>query len=168
MTNLFVLSTAADSQESGSAPASPTDSGTSESAPTLVQIKQETMPPGTDVKEYYGSLDFGLSDTYLSSNFPDYGRGYLPRPLELHNQSFIDAKSPKEKEDGTKEDDAGDTEFNLPSELVFKSGGIFARVNINNGTKYGPFLGKWETQPLDRRFAWEVSVILFIYCATEL
>ncbi|XP_075980650.1 transcription factor hamlet-like isoform X2 [Anticarsia gemmatalis] len=147
---------AADSQESGSPPPSPTDSATSESAPTLVHIKQENMPPGTDIKEYYGSLDFGLSDTYLSSNFPDYNRGYLPRPLELQNQRFLDSKSPKEKEDGTKDDDPGDSEFNLPNELMFKSGGIFARVNITNGTKYGPFLGKWESQPLDRRFAWEV------------
>ncbi|CAB3234126.1 unnamed protein product [Arctia plantaginis] len=150
------LGPSADSQESASPPPSPTDSGTSESAPTLVHIKQENMPPGTDLKEYYGSLDFGLSDTYLSSNFQDYGRGYLPRPLELRNQSFLDPKSPKENDERSKEGDSGDTDFSLPSELILKSGGIFARVTIANGTKYGPFLGKWESQPLDRRFAWEV------------
>lgn len=150
---------AADSQESGSPPPSPTDSATSESAPTLVHIKQETMPPGTDVKEYYGTLDFGLSDTYLANNFPDYGRGYLPRPLDLPNQRFLDQKSPKEKEDGMKEDDPGERDFNLPSELMFKSGGIFARVNIASGTQYGPFLGRYvlmDDQPEDRRYAWEV------------
>ncbi|KAF9799514.1 hypothetical protein SFRURICE_018701 [Spodoptera frugiperda] len=148
---------AADSQESGSPPPSPTDSATSESAPTLVHIKQENMPPGTDVKEYYGTLDFGLSDTYLANNFPEYGRGYLPRPLDLPNQRFLDPKSPKEKEDGTKDDDPGERDLNLPSELIFKSGGIFARVNIANGTQYGPFFGLLENQPKDRRYAWEVS-----------
>ncbi|XP_022822686.1 PR domain zinc finger protein 16-like isoform X2 [Spodoptera litura] len=148
--------TAADSQESGSPPPSPTDSATSESAPTLVHIKQENMPPGTDVKEYYGTLDFGLSDTYLANNFPEYGRGYLPRPLDLPNQRFLDPKSPKEKEDGTKDDDPGERDLNLPSELIFKSGGIFARVNIANGTQYGPFFGLLENQPKDRRYAWEV------------
>ena len=143
------MSTAADSQESGSPPPSPTDSATSESAPTLVHIKQENMPPGTDVKEYYGTLDFGLSDTYLANNFSDYGRGYLPRPLD-HLKTV-------KNEEGTKDDDPGDREFILPSELMFKSGGIFARVNIANGTQYGPFLGLLENQPKDRRFAWEVS-----------
>ncbi|XP_030020320.2 transcription factor hamlet isoform X2 [Manduca sexta] len=146
--------TAADSQESGSPPPSPTDSATSESAPTLVHIKQENMAPGTDIKEYYGSLDFGLSDTYLS-NFPEYGRGYLPRPLELPNHDFLGSRSPRDK-DHSKDEDPPEAEFNLPNELMFKSSGIFARGNIAVGTKYGPFLGKWETQPLDRRFAWEV------------
>lgn len=150
------MSTAADSQESGSPPPSPTDSATSESAPTLVHIKQENMPPGTDIKEYYGTLDFGLPDTYLSPNFPDYGRQYLSRPIELQNQRFLDQKSPKDKEDG-KDDDPGERDFDLPSELMFKSGGIFARVNIANGKQYGPFIGMLENQPKDRRFAWEVS-----------
>lgn len=109
------------------------------------------MPPGTDVKEYYGNVDFGLPDTYLSSNFPDYGR-YLPRPLDLPNQGFD--KSENDKED-IKEDD--DPDLLLPVELTYKSGGIFSRVNIANGTKYGPFIGKWEKRPLDQRYAWEVS-----------
>ncbi|XP_026726810.1 MDS1 and EVI1 complex locus protein-like isoform X2 [Trichoplusia ni] len=148
--------TAADSQESGSPPPSPTDSATSESAPTLVHIKQETMPPGTDVKEYYGSIDFSLSDTYLSSNFPDYGRGYLPRPLDP-NQKFSDSKSPKDEiDDGTKDDDPGERDFNLPTELLYKNGGIFARLNIANETQYGPYLGLLELQPKDRRYALEV------------
>lgn len=153
----FFLSTAADSQESGSPPPSPTDSATSESAPTLVHIKQETMPPGTDVKEYYGSIDFSLSDTYLSSNFPDYGRGYLPRPLDP-NQKFSD-KSPKDEiDDGIKDDDPGERDFNLPTELLYKNGGIFARLNIANETQYGPYLGLLELQPKDRRYALEVSL----------
>lgn len=55
------------------------------------------------------------------------------------------------------------SDYNLPSELVVKGGGVFAKANISSGTKYGPFIGKWETQPSDRRFAWEVCFQSFIY-----
>lgn len=149
-----MFSTAADSQESGSPPPSPTDSAASEPAPTLVHIKQETMAPGTDMKEYYNALDFGLNDTYLSSY--DYSRNYLPRPLELPSQRFLESKSPERIEDYNDENEK--SELNLPSELVLKSGGVFSRANIPCGTKYGPFNGKWVGQPLDRRYAWAVSV----------
>lgn len=149
------MSTAGDSQESGSPPPSPTDSATSDSAPTLVHIKQEAMPPGNDVKEYYGNVDFGLPDTYLPSNFSDYRR-YLPRPLDLPNQGFD-----KDKDDLKEEEE--DRNLLLPTELSYKNGGIFSRVNIPVETKYGPFVGKWEKQPLDRRFAWEVSLYAIIY-----
>ncbi|CAK1587033.1 unnamed protein product [Parnassius mnemosyne] len=159
MDKIGVVLTTADSQESGSPPPSPTDSAASESAPTLVHIKQETMAPGTDIKEYYGSLDFGITDTYLPPNYAEYERNYLSRPLDLPNQRCLDpGKSPGERDEDSKEDGELDvnSELNLPSELVLKGGGIFARVNIPNGAKYGPFNGKWETQPLDRRYAWEV------------
>ncbi|XP_063626052.1 histone-lysine N-methyltransferase PRDM16-like isoform X2 [Cydia splendana] len=144
-----------DSQESGSPPPSPTDSATSESPPTLVHIKQETMPPGIDVKDYYSTLDCRLSDTYLSPNFSEFGRGYLPGNLELPR---YDSKYSREKEKGAKNYDSVDSELNLPIELVIKNGGVFARVNIPSGTKYGPFIGKWttESEPLDTRYAWEV------------
>lgn len=117
------------------------------------------MPPGTDVKEYYGAIDFNLSDTYLSPNFPDYGRSH--RPLDWANPG-LDLKSPKDeaKKDDPKDDDTGD--LCLPIELIYKNSGIFARVNIASGNKYGPFEGKWETQPLDRRYAWEVSFLLLL------
>lgn len=155
--NIYVYFAAADSQESGSPPPSPTDSAASETAPTLVHIKQENMPPGADIKEYYGALDFGMPDPYLPSNYPDYGSGYLPRPLDL-NQRYLDPdKSPKDKE-ATKDDEPEEPSFNLPNELVLKNGGVFARASIIAGTKYGPFVGKWGTQPLDSKYAWEVSI----------
>ncbi|XP_049875640.1 histone-lysine N-methyltransferase PRDM16-like isoform X2 [Pectinophora gossypiella] len=144
---------AADSQESGSAPASPSDSATSEPPPTLVHIKQE-MPPGQDIKEYYGAIDFALPDTYLPSNYPDYR--YLPRELDFQKEKESDSQ---EKDDSSSKDEFSEylgRDYNLPSELVLKGGGIFARASISGGTKYGPFIGKWETQPLDRRYAWEV------------
>ncbi|CAK1555649.1 unnamed protein product [Leptosia nina] len=147
---------AADSQESGSPPPSPSESTASETAPTLVHIKQENMVPGIDSKEYYGT-DFGLPDTYLPQNFADYGRLY--RPLDIPSRGFLDhvLKIPNGKDDEGKDDSLSETsDFNLPSELIFKSGGIYARMNVSSGTKYGPFNGKWETQPLDRRYAWEV------------
>ncbi|KAI5642102.1 zinc finger, c2H2 type domain-containing protein [Phthorimaea operculella] len=141
---------AADSQESGSPPPSPTDSASSEPPPTLVHIKQE-MPPGTDIKEYYPTIDFALPETYLASNY-DYGR-YLPRSLD-----FQRGKENEDKDDSSSKDEFSEYQLGkeLPSELVLKGGGIFARSNVASGTKYGPFIGKWETQPLDRRFAWEV------------
>lgn len=119
------------------------------------------MAPGADMKEYYNALDFGLSDPYLASSY-DYQRNYLSRPLELPNQRFIDSKSPERNDDDFK-DDIDKIDFNLPSDLVLKSGGIYAKTNIPIGTKYGPFNGKWETQPLDRRYAWEVCLNIFTY-----
>ncbi|XP_050682204.1 MDS1 and EVI1 complex locus protein EVI1-A-like isoform X2 [Leptidea sinapis] len=147
---------AVDSQESGSSPPSPTDSAASESAPTLVHIKQETMVPGLDSKDYLGTADFGIPETYIPQNV-NYGRNYLSRTLPNHG--FLDPimKIPNEKDDDSKDGIQSEcSDFNLPAELVFQSGGIFARTNICSGVKYGPFNGKWETQPLDRRFAWEV------------
>lgn len=121
------------------------------------------MAPGTDMKEYYGALDFALPDTYLPPSY-DYARNFLSRPLDLPNQRFLEsAKSPKGNDDDYK-DDLEKLEFNMPNELVVKSGGIFARSNIPCGTRYGPFNGKWETQPLERRYAWEVS---FFYNNTK-
>lgn len=133
------MPTAADSQESGSPPPSPA-SGASD-PPTLVHIKQENMPPGSDLKEYYGALDFGLPEAYLPSNF-DYGRNY--------SQRFLDKTEEFLKEDGT-------VDLKLPKELQLTRGGVFARDTVPCSTKYGPFTGKWETQPTDRRYAWEVS-----------
>ena len=40
--------------------------------------------------------------------------------------------------------------------------GIWARQLIPRGTRYGPFLGKWLSEPVDPRFAWEVSTYLRI------
>lgn len=164
-----------ESQESGSPPASPAESVTSDVAPTLVHIKQESMPPGGDLKEYYAALDFGLPDSYLPSPFAnqlqDYPHNpYLPRSLDVSNQRFLDTpKSPfKENDQRNSSDDASKdaiedsnesismSEAHLPSELAFKRGGIFSRGDIAHGTRYGPFTGKWEQQPLDRRYAWEV------------
>lgn len=147
------MSTAADSQESGSPPPSPTDSATSESAPTLVHIKQE-MPPAADSKDYFGAIDY-TPDTYLPQNLPEYGR-YLSRPIDFKYQ-----EEKTDLKDDFREADYS-TDYNMPSELVMKGGGIFARMNISIGTKYGPFIGRWETQPLDRRFAWEVSLFYFL------
>ncbi|XP_044759685.1 transcription factor hamlet-like isoform X1 [Coccinella septempunctata] len=44
----------------------------------------------------------------------------------------------------------------LPAELEIREKGVFARVTISKGTRYGPFQGKWAGSPQDARFAWEV------------
>lgn len=35
---------------------------------------------------------------------------------------------------------------------------VRARKDIARGSKFGPFLGKWASEPFDLRYAWEVSV----------
>ncbi|VEN45468.1 unnamed protein product [Callosobruchus maculatus] len=44
----------------------------------------------------------------------------------------------------------------LPAQLELKENGVFSKVMIPKGTKYGPFQGKWASVPQDIRFAWEV------------
>lgn len=45
----------------------------------------------------------------------------------------------------------------LPSDLELRETGVFTKITINKGTRYGPFQGKWASVPQDARFAWEVS-----------
>lgn len=49
----------------------------------------------------------------------------------------------------------------LPSELEFRETGVFAKLAVCKGTRYGPFQGKWASVPQDPRFAWEVSQTFF-------
>lgn len=51
----------------------------------------------------------------------------------------------------------------VPQELKVreKGGGVWGRKEIPKGTRYGPFLGKWLGEPIDPRFAWEVSYRYF-------
>ncbi|XP_011547900.3 histone-lysine N-methyltransferase PRDM16 isoform X3 [Plutella xylostella] len=144
--NLRMKMSAADSQESASPPASPASAASD--PPTLVHIKQEAMAPGSDLKDYYTNIDFTLPDSYLS-NF-DYPRNFLTSTL---NQRLLDKDT---SNDATREDNNGEMDVNLPAELVYKRGGVFAKETVQCGAKYGPFVGVWETQPLDRRYAWEV------------
>ena len=39
--------------------------------------------------------------------------------------------------------------------------GVFAKMNVCKGTRYGPFLGKWTTVINDPTFAWEVSTVTY-------
>lgn len=113
------------------------------------------MPPGGDIKDYYSAIDFGIPETYLPSSFDFSRSSYLTSPLDLPTQNYLD----KIKSDDNSKDGSVDADVVVPNELVFKRGGIFSRDSIPIGTKYGPFSGKWESQPLDRRCAWEVSFI---------
>lgn len=47
----------------------------------------------------------------------------------------------------------------LPSELEVRGSGLYSRLPVPRGTRYGPYLGKWMAKPLDPRFAWEVRII---------
>ncbi|KAF6204240.1 hypothetical protein GE061_002580 [Apolygus lucorum] len=48
-----------------------------------------------------------------------------------------------------------------PSEVEVRGGGgVWARDggSVPRGTRYGPFTGKWVSEPLDSSYAWEVRV----------
>lgn len=48
----------------------------------------------------------------------------------------------------------------LPYNLEIRnagSDGVWTKTQLPKGVKYGPFLGKWGSKPVDSRFAWEVS-----------
>uniref|UniRef100_A0A182MG08 Uncharacterized protein n=1 Tax=Anopheles culicifacies TaxID=139723 RepID=A0A182MG08_9DIPT len=47
-----------------------------------------------------------------------------------------------------------------PPDLDIQTGSVMALKTIPKGTQYGPFVGKLLREPMDRRFAWEVSVHL--------
>lgn len=44
-----------------------------------------------------------------------------------------------------------------PQELDIRNGSVFAVSVVPRGTKFGPFLGQMTNEPMDHRFAWEVS-----------
>lgn len=52
----------------------------------------------------------------------------------------------------------------VPPELEVRERGegVRAKKDIPKGTRYGPFLGKWLGEPIDPRFAWEVSYSFII------
>ena len=47
----------------------------------------------------------------------------------------------------------------VPPELELRDpgSGVWTRQPVPRGTRYGPFRGKWIPEPLDLRYAWEVS-----------
>lgn len=49
-----------------------------------------------------------------------------------------------------------------PQELEIKDGAVFTHKFLHRGTKYGPYTVKYTDQPVDRQFAWEVSLFLLL------
>jgi hypothetical protein len=50
----------------------------------------------------------------------------------------------------------------VPPELELREpgSGVWTRQHVSRGIRYGPFLGKWTPEPIDPRYAWEVSLWL--------
>jgi hypothetical protein len=48
----------------------------------------------------------------------------------------------------------------IPPELELRDpgSGVWARHHVSRGTRYGPFVGKLTPEPIDPRYAWEVSL----------
>lgn len=55
----------------------------------------------------------------------------------------------------------------IPPELVLRDpgSGVWTRQHISRGTRYGPFVSKWTSEPIDPRYAWEVSSCI-VHCAS--
>ena len=46
--------------------------------------------------------------------------------------------------------------------------GVWAVETIPQGTRFGPFMGKWTMEPSNHKFAWEVSLsVLYIYLCSQ-
>jgi hypothetical protein len=48
----------------------------------------------------------------------------------------------------------------IPPELELRDpgSGVWTRHHVSRGTRYGPFVGKLTPEPIDPRYAWEVSL----------
>ena len=42
--------------------------------------------------------------------------------------------------------------------------GVWAVESIPQGTRFGPFLGKWTMEPVNHKFAWEVRILDIQIC----
>lgn len=51
----------------------------------------------------------------------------------------------------------------LPHELDIRNGIVSAKIPIPRGARFGPFEGKWTNEPVDQRYAWEVSNFNFFF-----
>lgn len=51
----------------------------------------------------------------------------------------------------------------LPHELDIRNGIVSAKIPIPRGARFGPFEGKWTNEPVDQRYAWEVSNLNFFF-----
>lgn len=50
-----------------------------------------------------------------------------------------------------------------PAQLELRPhGGVWTRTSVGRGVRFGPFLGRWVLEPLNDKYAWEVST-RFIY-----
>jgi len=48
----------------------------------------------------------------------------------------------------------------IPPDLEVRDpgSGVWTRHHVSRGTRYGPFVGKLTPEPIDPRYAWEVSL----------
>ena len=59
--------------------------------------------------------------------------------------------------------------LNPPSNIELKESskggglGVWAAESIPSGTRFGPFLGKWALEPINLRYAWEVSEFSLVW-----
>lgn len=76
---------------------------------------------------------------------------HLQQRMQQHEQLLIERNDRKQW---------FKTQVNVPAELELRRDGVWARAAIKCGQRYGPFLGKWLTTPIDTKYAWEVSHII--------
>jgi hypothetical protein len=58
----------------------------------------------------------------------------------------------------------------IPPELELRDpgSGVWTRHHVSRGTRYGPFVGKLTPEPIDPRYAWEVSLCSTLFASLRL
>lgn len=63
------------------------------------------------------------------------------------------------RQEQMKDGETGEDLGIVPQDLEVKKrgDGVWAKREVQKGTRYGPFLGKWLSEPMNLDYAWEVS-----------
>lgn len=54
----------------------------------------------------------------------------------------------------------------IPQELDIKNGAVYTKIPLHRGIKYGPYAVKWNNEPMDKEFSWEVRDFQFTIICT--
>lgn len=81
------------------------------------------------------------------------------RRFSAENTDVLQKRWPDNDEDSELKRLRVDSTSEVPPELVFHGPGrgVWVQETVLRGKRFGPFIGKWTTDPIDPRYAWEVS-----------
>lgn len=124
--------------------------------PPQSEAIQQISPPHYIKENYSPKIENSADDTFVKRNSSDNSF------INFHttgndNQHHDDVRNEKVDIFYLRAREIILANKSLPSELELRDAGIYAKISISRGTRYGPFQGKWASVPQDTRFAWEVS-----------